>query len=128
MSLLSDVELKNEKEAIALFSHEDLRSSSLSLTICVAVEVTSLQLYPNHLQEKGMLSIDGSFDYSSIDESVFRNFINDPTAIFQISSEMKTTHIPKHSREYSLKDFLIGSKLESRVSNSSDLNSDSPSL
>ena len=64
------------------------------MKVYLSVEVKSLQFYLKHFQEEGMFSIDGSFDYSSIDESVFRNLISHPTSIHQISSGIDTRPIP----------------------------------
>ena len=75
-----------------------------------------------------MFSIDGSFDYSSIDELVFINLVNHPTSIHQIIGGIDTRPIPRLSRKCSFKDVSSDNKLESRVSNSSDLSSDSHSL
>ena len=71
----------------------------------LAVEVKSLHFYLKNLQEKGLLSIDSSFDYSSIDESVFRNFVNYPTSTHQISSRIDTITVPSPSRKYIWKIF-----------------------
>ena len=93
------------------------------LHFCLVAEVKSLQFYLKHFQEEGICSIDDSFDYSSIDESIFRNVINYPTSSCQIISVMDTRPIPPPSMKYSLKDLL-----SDRASNYSDLNSDSSSL
>ena len=75
-----------------------------------------------------LCSINDSLDYSSIDESIFRKFVNHANAIFQISSKMDTRNILPPSRNCSLKDVLSDNKLEAMVLNFSDLNSDFTSL
>ena len=55
-------------DTITILAHGDLRRTGLNLPIRLAVEVKLLQFYLNHLKEEGQLSIDSSFDYSSIDE------------------------------------------------------------
>ena len=70
----------------AFFSCEDLQSIGESLHSYLVAEVKLLQFYLKHLQEKGLCSFDGSFYYSSIDDSVFRNVLNYPTILSLISS------------------------------------------
>ena len=91
-------------------------------------EQQTLQFYLKHFQEEGLLSIDSSFDCLSIDGSVFRKFINNPFSIYQISSGIDTRTFPLTSIKCSLKDVSSDNKLESKVPNSSNLNSDHPSL
>ena len=105
MVVLNDATSKHGMKAMALLEHEELYSTYLSVPIRMAVEVNSLQFYLKNFQEKGTFSIDGSFDYSSIDESAFRNYINHPTSILQISSGIDDWPIPLPSRKCSLKDF-----------------------
>ena len=68
MGVLKDATSKHGMDSIALLEHEELRTTYLSIPIRLDVEVNSLQFYLKHLQEKGLFSIDGSVDYSSIDE------------------------------------------------------------
>ena len=120
MSISKDIASKHGMGAIALFLRECLRSIGLNLPIRLGVEFKSLQFHIKHLQEKGL---DGSFDCSSIDDSVLRKCVNHPTAIHQISSGIDTRPITLPSRKCSLKDVL-----SNRTSNSSDHNNYSPSL
>ena len=71
-----------------------------------------------HLKEKGMFSIDSSFDYSSIYELEFSKFKNHPIYFCQINSGMDIWPIPSPSRKWSLKEILSCNKLEYRVSTS----------
>ena len=48
--------------------------------------VRLLQLCLKNFQEKGLLSLDGSFNYLSMDGSDFRNFWKYPDCIVQISN------------------------------------------
>ena len=128
MSVLRKIVSKYGLCAIDLFPHGDIRRKGLKLPLRLAVEVKSLQFYLKHLKEKGSFSIDGSFNYSSIDDQVFRIFFNYLTSIRQISSGTCTRPIPPPSRKCILKDILSDNKLESRVSNYFDLKSDSSSL
>ena len=81
MSALRDISSNHGTDAIALLPHEDLRSTGLNIHILLTVEVKLLQFYLKHLQEEGIHSIDDSFDYSSIDESILRRLVNHPTII-----------------------------------------------
>ena len=128
MGVLNEAGSKHGMDAIALLAHEDFRSTGLDRPIHLAVEVKSLKLHMKHLKREGLFLIDSSFDYSSIDESFFRKCINNPIYIYQISSGIGTMQTPQLSRECSLKDVSSDKKLESRVLNSFELSSDSPSL
>ena len=87
-------------EDIALFPYEDIRRIGSNLPFYLVAEVKSLQLHLKNLQKEGLYSIDDIFDYSSIDESVFRNFVNYPTSTHQISSRIDTITVPSPSRKY----------------------------
>ena len=110
-------------DATDVLTREDIRSTDMNLPFCLDVKVKSLQFCLKCFQEKGLLSIDGSFECSSIEELIFRKFINEPTTIYQISSGMDTRPVPLPSRKCSLKDVLSDS-----ASSFSDLNSYFPSL
>ena len=82
--------LKHGIGAIVLLSHEELMeilrevqakasNKDTNLLFYLSVDVKQLQFYLKNLQEKGMFSFDGSFDYSSIDELDYRRFSMDPT-------------------------------------------------
>ena len=94
MWVLNDMVSMHGMDTIVLWPREDLHIRGLILLIHLAVEVKSLQFYLKHLQEKELFLIDVSLDYSSIDESFFRKFINDATAIHQIRSGMETRTVP----------------------------------
>ena len=101
MSVLSDIASKHRTYDIALLSHEELRGiiakeskQDINLPHYLRGHVKSLQFCLKNLQEKGLFSLDGSFDYSSIDESDFRNFWMDPDCMFQISSGRDTRPVP----------------------------------
>ena len=99
MSVLSDIASKYGVDATILFTCEDLCSTCLNLPICLALEVKLCQFYLKHLQEEALYSIYDSFDYSSIDKSIFKKFISYPTVICQISSRVCTRPIPSPSRK-----------------------------
>ena len=63
-------------------------------------KIKSLQFYLKNFQEKGLFSLNGSFDYSTIGELAFRKVINDHTSFHQISSEMDTRPVPPPSRKW----------------------------
>ena len=88
----------------------------------------SLKFYLNHLQEQGICSIDGSLDFSYIDELVFRKIINYPTIISQMISGIYAWPSRSPSRKSSSEGTTSASEFESNSSNCSHLNSDSPSL
>ena len=77
MEILSEMALKHGIGAIVLLSHEELREilrevqakaiDKTNLCCHLSIKVKQLQFYLKNLQEKGMFSFDGSFDYSSID-------------------------------------------------------------
>ena len=81
MSVLRETSSKHGIDAIALLYHEEVleiiakaRNQGTNIPYYLRGHVKSLQLYLKNLQEKGLFSIDSSFDYSSIDGSNFRNF------------------------------------------------------
>ena len=101
IEILSEMALKHGIGAIVLLSHEELReilrevqakanSKDENLLFYLSIDVKQLQFYLKNLQEKGMFSFDGSFDYSSIDELDFRRFSMDPTSIAHISNGWDT--------------------------------------
>ena len=128
MTFLSGIDTNHGIDSIVLLTCEDYRSTCLSLSIRLAVKVKSLQFYLKCLQEKGMFSINSSFDQSSIYESAFRKFNNYPISIWHIISEMGTQTIPPTSIKFILKDVLSDNKLDFKVSKSSDINNDSASF
>ena len=102
--------------AIVLLSHEELReilrkvqakanSKDENLLSCLSIDVKQLQFYLKNLQEKGMFSFDGSFDYSSIDELDFRRFSMDPTSIAHISNGWDTRPVLPPSQKNISKEF-----------------------
>ena len=97
MKILSDVASKHVTCAIVLLSHEELSEILRKIKskanmqgtnhhFHLSGDVRSLQFYLSNLKEKRMFSLDSSFDYSSIDESDFRNFWKYPDCIVQISN------------------------------------------
>ena len=80
--------LKDGEDAVVFLSFEELReikaqsdNQAKNLPTYLFSEMKLLQFYLKHLQEKGLFSIDGGFDYSSIDESEFRKFNKCPSSI-----------------------------------------------
>ena len=63
MSILSEIDSKHGTDTMSLLLYEDLRSTGLNLPVRLSVKVKSFQFYLKHLKEKGLFSIDGSFDY-----------------------------------------------------------------
>ena len=101
MSFLRDVASKDGMQSIVLFSYRELRSikakagkQGTNIPSYLLGDVKSLQFYLKNLQEKGMFSLDGIFDYSSIDESDFRKSVNEPASMLQISSGRDTQTYP----------------------------------
>ena len=93
MSILRDVMSEDGTDVVVLLSREEFRSTksqtgkqAANLPSCLANGIKSLQFCLKHLQEKGSHSIDGNFNYSSIDQSDFMNFSCDPATISQMSS------------------------------------------
>ena len=81
-------------EAMVLLSFEELREikekldkQAENLPSCLFSKMKALQFYLKHLHAKYLFSIDGSFDYSSIDESESRKLT---TTLLQFSKLVVT--------------------------------------
>ena len=86
--ILSGIDLKHGLDAISLLPCEDIHITRENLPFYIVADDKSRQFHLNYFQEKGLYSIDDRFEYSFIDESIFRKFVNNPTSISQIFSGM----------------------------------------
>ena len=81
-SILTRKWSKDGTDAMVLLPWKELREMQHeNLCFYHLRKIKSLQFYMKNFQEKGLFSLDGSFDYSTIDDPEFRKFINDPTSI-----------------------------------------------
>ena len=111
IEILSEMALKHGIGAIVLLSHEELdkilhevqaKANNKDANLCfyLSVKVKQLQFYLKNFQEKGLVSCDGSFDSSSINESYFRKFGMHPDGMAQISNGWHTRPIPLLSQKH----------------------------
>ena len=109
---------EDRTDTTALFSREELRhlksqvdKQAANLPFYLVGDVKSLQFHINHLQEKGLCSINCNFKYSPVDESYLMYFICNPANVSQMSSGKDALPNPLSSRKHSLNEILSARKI-----------------